>query len=268
MDASTHDTSTFAALLQEAVTHPGLLSEAYQAFHRYSLGNQLLAALQLQRRGARLAPIAAFHAWRTEHGRRVRKGEKALALWMPLTLKKEDPETGDIEVRRRFALERHWFTLDQTDGPPFSAELTAPGWDAATALAHLDIRAVPFAHLDGNVQGYATGRTLALNPLSTLKHTTRFHELAHVVLGHTESGTMLDRAALDSTLQEVEAEGTAYLLCATLGLPGLEDSRAYLQHWLSGRQLPEANARRIFTAADRILRAGAPVTVSATSAAA
>ena len=140
MNASTRDTTTFEQLLHEALTHPGLFSEAYRAFHRYSLGNQLLAALQLQRRGARLAPIAAFHAWRTEHGRRVRKGEKALALWMPLTVKTTDPETGDEEVRRRFALRRHWFTLDQTDGPPFTAELAAPGWDAATALATLDIR--------------------------------------------------------------------------------------------------------------------------------
>ena len=158
---------------------------------------------------------------------------------MPLTVKKEDPETGDVEVRRRFALKRHWFSLDQTEGPPFSVELTAPAWDAATALAQLDIREVPFEHIDGNVQGYATGRTMALNPLSTLKHTTRFHELAHVVLGHTESGMRVDSAALDRTVEEVEAEGTAYLLCATLGLPGLDDSRAYVQHWLSGRPLPE-----------------------------
>ena len=268
MDASTRDTTSFEQLLHEALTDPGLLSEAYRAFHRYSVGNQLLAALQLRRRGARLAPIAAFHTWRTEHGRHVRKGEKALALWMPLTIRKEDLETGDVEVRRRFALKRHWFTLDQTDGPPFSAELTAPGWDAATALAQLDIREVPFEHLNGNVQGYATGRTLALNPLSTLKHTTRFHELAHVVLGHTESGMRVDSAALDRTVEEVEAEGTAYLLCATLGLPGLEDSRAYVQHWLSGRPLPEQAARRIFTAADRILRAGAPVPVATASVAA
>ena len=33
-----------AALLQSAVHEPGILSQAYQQFHTYSLGNQLLAA--------------------------------------------------------------------------------------------------------------------------------------------------------------------------------------------------------------------------------
>jgi hypothetical protein len=181
---------------------------------------------------------------------------------MPLTVRTEDLETGDVEVRRRFALKRHGFTLDQADGPPFTAELAAPARDACTAIGQLDIREVPFEHLDGNVQGLRHGRTIALNPLSPMKHTTRFHELAHIVLGHTEPGTMLvDVATLDARLDEVEAQGAAYLLCATLGLPGLEDERAYVQQRLSGQALPEASARRIFTVADRILRAGTPVPV-------
>ena len=33
----------FATLLQSAVNEPGTLSQAYQQFHSYSLGNQLLA---------------------------------------------------------------------------------------------------------------------------------------------------------------------------------------------------------------------------------
>ncbi len=36
----------FADLLQSAVHEPGILSQAYQQFHSYSLGNQLLAMFQ------------------------------------------------------------------------------------------------------------------------------------------------------------------------------------------------------------------------------
>jgi hypothetical protein len=38
---------------------------------------------------------------------------------------------------------------------------------------------------DGNCQGYARQRTIAVSPLAELPEKTRFHELAHVVLGHT-----------------------------------------------------------------------------------
>jgi hypothetical protein len=49
------------------------------------------------------------------------------------------------------------------------------------------------------------------------------------------------------------------LICLeSLGLPGAEYCRGYVQHWLRGERIPEASAARIFKAADTILRAGAP----------
>ena len=92
-----------------------------------------------------------------------------------------------------------------------------------------------FLSLDGNIQGYAQGRTLAINPLAPLKHKTRFHELAHIVLGHTEGTEVSDTERLPRGLAGVEAEGTAYLLCALLGLPGLDEARGYIQNWPASR---------------------------------
>ena len=51
------------------------------------------------------------------------------------------------------------------------------------------------------------------------------------------------------------------MLFATLDLPGQEYCRGYIQSWLSGEGLGEAgigeaSARRIFGAADKILRGG------------
>ena len=252
-ETTTDNTLGFARLLQEALDRPGILSEAYRAFHRYSLGNQLLAAVQLCQRGQPLSPIASFGTWR-ERGRWVKKGQKALALWMPLTRKKED-EDGEVAVFTRFALRRTWFTLEQTDGEPYAPELRSPTWDSTLALERLDIREVPFTSLDGNIQGYAEGRTLAINPLAPLKHKTRFHELAHILLGHTERSPVTDAKCLPRALAEVEAEGTAYVLCALLGL---DEARGYLQQWLGSASLPEANARRILVAADSLLKAGGP----------
>lgn len=44
-------------MLEQAVGIPGRLSEAYRAFHNYSFGNQILAAIELSARGLPLASI-------------------------------------------------------------------------------------------------------------------------------------------------------------------------------------------------------------------
>ncbi len=60
-----------------------------------------------------------------------------------------------------------------------------PEWDAERALAALDIEQIAFTETDGNCQGYAKKRQIAINPVAQLPHKTLFHEAAHVVLGHT-----------------------------------------------------------------------------------
>jgi hypothetical protein len=151
-EATADDTLGFAHLLQEALDRPGILSEAYRAFHYYSLGNQLLAAARLSQRGQPLSPIASIGTWR-ERGRWVKKGQKALALWMPLTRRHKNEETEEGAVFTRFALRRNWFALEQTDGEPYAPELRSPVWDSVLALERLAIQEVPFSSLDGDVQG-------------------------------------------------------------------------------------------------------------------
>ena len=64
-------------------------------------------------------------------------------------------------------------------------------------------------------------------------------------------------------IKEAEAEAVAYLCCATLGLPGLDESRGYIQDWLGSKErseeLAKKSAARVFSAADRILKAGTGV---------
>jgi hypothetical protein len=82
--------------------------------------------------------------------------------------------------------------------------------------------------IDGNCQGYASGQTFALNPVAALPHKTRLHEMAHIVLGHTQEFTMTDSERTPKDIKEVEAESVAYILCSILCLPGLEESRGYI----------------------------------------
>ena len=242
----------FAALLETALTEPGRVSSAFQAFHGYSLGNQILAMFQCMSRDIPIGPIASFNRWK-DLGRHVKKGEKAIELCMPITVKKGENEAGEAECFTKFIFRRNWFVMAQTEGAEYSPEPVA-GWDKAKALYALLVDEVPFTAMNGNVQGYAKGRTVAINPVGPEPVKTLLHELAHIVLGHTaEEGD--NRTAKD--VRELEAEGVALLCGAALGLPGLEESRGYMQSWYkAGQSIPEASARRIFKVADQILKAG------------
>ena len=255
---------TFAGLLRSAVEEPGTLSGAYQQFHNYSLGNQLLAAFQCQARGVKPGPMATYPRWK-ELGRHVRKGEKALTLCMPITLKRRQ-DTNDADSSEatfvRFVYRSRWFVLSQTEGAELP-EPSVPEWDTTQALATLDVDEVEFTSTDGNVMGYARERTIALNPLNPLPHKTRFHELAHVLLGHTAEGQQSDGEVTPRSLRECEAESVALLCCAALQLPGLEESRGYIQMWWGqGHEIPERSAQAVLKVADAILKSGAAGEVS------
>jgi hypothetical protein len=131
-----------------------------------------------------------------------------------------------------------------------------PMWDKEKALAALGIQIIAFTDTNGNVQGYARKREIAISPIAAMPHKTLFHELAHIELGHTYETDFEDSEITPRNLREVEAESVAMLLCESLELPGSEYARGYIQNWLKGELIPEKSSMKIFGAADRILKAG------------
>ena len=258
----------WSALLVEAVNKPGLIMDAYSAFHQYSIGNQILAVMQCQLRGITPGPINTFAGWQAL-GRTVKRGERALILCMPITRRVRDEEAsdGDGENGDRtftsFVYKARWFVVSQTTGDDFTMQ-QLPSWNAAPALAALDIEQIPFTDTDGNCQGYARKRQIAINPVAQLPHKTLFHEVAHVLLGHTFESDFTDTDRTPKNLREVEAESVALLCCEALGLEGAEFCRGYIQNWLyrpigyTGDAIPERSAQKVFRAADQILKAGVP----------
>lgn len=248
---------SFADLLAEAVREPGMVSEAYSRFHSYSIGNAFAAAWQLTSRGIPLGPIATYKRW-SELGRQVRRGEKAITLCMPLTMKREREQDGERkeECFTRFVWRPFWFAVAQTDGETMPELPSLPEWDAATALATLQVERTEFTHPDGNCQGFARARQVAVSPVAENPLKTLVHEIAHVILGHTAVSECSDEGTLTHSEREIEAEGTAYLVLATLGSDELAKSRGYIQHYLRGAAIAERSAARIFKAADQILKAG------------
>ena len=254
----TPSVASFADLLRSAVTEPGIISAGYRQFTNFSLGNQLLAWSQCIERKIQPGPLATFPKWKSL-GRYVRKGEKAIVLCQPVTVKRtreQENDTEDAEVFVRFTYRPAWFVLAQTAGDELPPAVV-PSWDRARALASLNVTEEPFAHLDGNVQGYARQRVIAVSPVAAMPYKTTLHEVAHVLLGHTSEGEQADSDVTPRNLRECEAEAVALLCCAALDLPGVECCRGYIQSWWgTGNPIPERSAQRILKAADQILKAG------------
>lgn len=248
--------------MDEALTAPGSLGDSYNRFHNYSLTNNLLFLMQ----GVH-EPVASYKRWQSL-GRHVLQGAKAKEVIVPLLVKAPSPEPAPegetIEQKRErlsrligFKVVRGVFALSDTDGKDVP-QAPIPGWDLKQALDKLGIRQVPFDEMNGNIQGYSRGLDIAINPVAAHPEKTLFHELGHVVLGHTMPHS-LGEYATHRGLKEFEAEGTAYLTMNELNLMDdetAEHSRGYIQHWLHDDQPPEASIRHVFRGAEAILRAG------------
>ena len=255
--------ATWGELLREAVEKPGRMLEAYTVFHNYSFGNALLALEQCTRRNLQPGPLNTYNGW-LERKRQVRKGEKGITLCMPMPFKKAaqtdsvQDETTEPQTCYAFRFRAYWFVLAQTEGedspiPPI------PGFNVDTALCALNITRTPFDELNGNIQGFAHGREIAVNPVAGLPHKTTFHEIAHILLGHCTSEMLVDSEQTARHIREVEAESVALICCETLGLAGADFCRGYIQHWLkTEKEIPNQSAARIFAAASSILKAGTP----------
>jgi len=253
--------ATWGELLHSAVHTPGKLLAAYTAFHNYSFRNALLALEQCISRRIEPGPLNSYKGW-LALSRQVRKGEKGITLCMPMEYKKrvqkddEREEESDEVTRSTFGFRAYWFVLAQTEGETHY-EQAIPGFDLDTALQTLNITRTPFDEINGNVQGFAHQREIAVSPIAELPLKTTLHEIAHVVLGHTTSQKFVDLEHIDRNIREVEAESVALICCESLGLPGAEAARGYIQHWLQGeKEIPNQSAARIFTAAQTILKAG------------
>jgi hypothetical protein len=244
-------------LLEEALTAPGNLTGVYDRFWNYSLTNMFLFMMQ----GIH-EPVASFSRWKSL-GRHVLQGARAKEVIVPLLVNEELPDPDDPDKRERvqrllgFKVVRAVFTLSDTEGKE-PLPLHIRGWDVQTALDKLGIRQVPFDQINGNVQGVSSGVEIQVNPLAVHPEKTLMHELGHVVLGHTLPHSLEDYQA-HRGIKEFQAEATAYLTMNEL--EQLDDetaahSRGYIQHYLEGERPPDTAIRQVFTAAERILRAG------------
>jgi antirestriction protein ArdC len=216
-------------------------------FYRYSLSNQLLIALQCPQ----ASRVAGFRAW-LKLGYCVRKGERAIRIWVPMAPSKArmqawraagaDPgERPATFFRLGPVFDRS--QVDALPAPAIPASLDCPigqigGDELSWALA-------PLIALDASIgssvafEGMAVGRggsydtatkAIAINDTHSLNAQvkTLIHELAHALL-RVEPNS--DDPALSYAEEELVVESVAYTVCGSAGLDVSAYAIPYLASW-------------------------------------
>ncbi|ROQ30862.1 uncharacterized protein DUF1738 [Frondihabitans sp. PhB188] len=234
-----------------------------QAFHAYSLNNVLL--ILSQRDDA--SHVAGFRTWQSLN-RQVRKGEKGIRIFGYSTKKVTEEDENGNEVEKRIARfpilsvfdigQTELIDPDQGDSGQITAQLTGTEdhgiVDALSTYLTEEGWTIKRQSLPGAMNGVTRPETMTvviddnLSPEHAAK--TTIHELAHVLLDHTED--MAEYAA-HRGLMETEAESVAYVVAGLAGFDTAAYSVGYIAGWADGdADLIKSTAARVLHTAHQI----------------
>ena len=221
-------------------------------FHNYSLNNIHLLKMQYPN----VTRVASFNKWKTDFERTVKKGSKALKIWVPYQVKTKIPENQkelnfspsekEMEQKEitvtRFKL-GNVFDVSQTEGkelPKAIHELTGSVKDyedlyrAAKAVSMDNQVSISFEEIKReNTRGYyspSENRIVISKKLKGEEHIlkTIFHEMAHADL---HKGTNAQYGDDQYRKQELQAESVAYVVASHFGFDTSSYSFGYLAIW-------------------------------------
>ena len=252
------DTKALAEHLKEGMKNY-LDSEQFKSFldtmskfHNYSLNNIHLLKMQ----NPNVSQVASFNKWKTDFDRTVKKGSKALKIWVPYQVKTSIPvhqkeldftpaenemEQKEITVTR-FKL-GNVFDVSQTEGkelPKAIHELTGDVKDyedlyrAAKAVSMDNQVSISFEEINReSTNGYYSpdeNRIVISKGLKGQEHIlkTIFHEMAHSDL---HRGTNAQYGDDQYRKQELQAESVAYVVANHFGFDTSSYSFGYLAIW-------------------------------------
>ena len=204
-------------------------AEVRASFHRYSIGNCMLIAMQRPE----ASRVAGFRKWQ-ELGRQVRKGERSIRILAPHTFKRVNAETGEEEESVYFRAVPV-FDIGQTDGEPLREPSCEPltGDSHADMLARLERFAASIGWTvetgeTGDADGYAAPSEQRIRLSDRLTEPNRrvrtlVHELIHALgVGYGEYGR---------EVAEVLTETAAFVACRSIGLDTSGMSVPYVASW-------------------------------------
>jgi hypothetical protein len=215
--------------------------DAMVHFHSYSFGNVLLIA----RQRPSATKVAGMRTW-NEFGRRVKRGEKGIAILAPMIAKnrKKDSQksvTEDTDANKSALLGfRRVYVWDeaQTEGAPLPTigETTGEVGEYLDRLREfVSSRGITLEYSEdiAPALGVSYGGRIALLPGQTKaeEFTALVHESAHEFLHKAER-----RTATTKTVRETEAEAIAFVVSKAIGLSA-NTSASYIQLYHGNAEL-------------------------------
>lgn len=240
-------------------------------FHNYSFRNSLL--ILMQKPDASM--VAGFGAWRDNHKRTVKRGERGIKIIAPSSYKTKKqvekinpatnkpiigwdgkPLTEEKEITIPTFRVATVFDLSQTEGEPLPSlgvdELTGNVADFKKFYAALEkISPMPIGYedIDTGAKGYCNfeeQRIAVKNGMSEVQQLkTLIHEIAHAKLHNIpkeKSTELTPEEQKNNRTMEVEAESVAYTVCQRYGIDTSDYSFGYVAGWSKDKELPELNA--------------------------
>ena len=198
--------------------------------------------------------VASFKQWKENFGRHVKKGEKALRIFKPMTKIKKDEnnqpildKNGKPETVTFFGLVPV-FDVSQTEGkempkaPEVKEQLTdldyANLYRALMAIAKENDVSVRFEEMENSRRGYYSVpenqivlRSNEMNKSQIIK--TFLHEMAHAELHHADNP---QKENLTRSTAELQAESVAYVVSSYYGIDTSEYSFNYLSGWSADKE--------------------------------
>lgn len=198
--------------------------------------------------------VASFKQWKENFGRHVKKGEKALRIFKPMTKIKKDEnnqpildKNGKPETVTFFGLVPV-FDVSQTEGKemPKAAEVKEQLTDldyanlyrALMAIAKENDVSVRFEEMENNKHGYYSVpenqivlRSNEMNKAQIIK--TFLHEMAHAELHHADNP---QKENLTRSTAELQAKSVAYVVSSYYGIDTSEYSFNYLSGWSADKE--------------------------------
>jgi len=198
--------------------------------------------------------VASFKQWKENFGRYVKKGEKALRIFKPMTKIKKDEnnqpildKNGKPETVTFFGLVPV-FDVSQTEGKemPKAAEVKEQLTDldyanlyrALMAIAKENDVSVRFEEMENNKHGYYSVpenqivlRSNEMNKAQIIK--TFLHEMAHAELHHADNP---QKENLTRSTAELQAESVVYVVSSYYGIDTSEYSFNYLSGWSADKE--------------------------------
>ena len=211
-------------------------------FHNYSFGNALL----IHRQCEHATRVAGFHSWKAL-GRSVRKGEKAIRILAPITVRNRDENnTTDEPDGTRFLVgfkAAAVFDISQTDGKdlpeapcsPLTGDTDEAIWSALVALASeggFEVKTVGENAL-GKANGDCSGLLKRIRVRDDLSGAQRVKTLAHEI-AHSKLHVSMGTPSIEREVAELEAESVAFVVCAALGIDSSSYSFGYVAGWSGG----------------------------------